>query len=63
MTEYHCYFGTRTRLSKKIDVDVADDALAIIEAERILVDTKQDAMEVWRGARLISKTSRSKPAA
>jgi hypothetical protein len=63
MTEYHCYFGTRTRLCKKIDVDVADDALAIIEAERILVDTKQDAMEVWRGHRLISRTSRSRSAA
>jgi hypothetical protein len=63
MTEYHCYFGTRTRLCKKVDVDTADDALAIIEAERILVDTKQDAMEVWRGHRLISRTSRSKPAA
>ena len=63
MTEYHCYFGTRTRLCKKIDVDVADDALAIIEAERILVDTKQDAMEVWRGHRLISRTSRSKASA
>jgi hypothetical protein len=62
MTEYHCYFGTRTRLCKKVDVDTADDAFAIIEAERILVDTKQDAMEVWRGARLISRTSRSKPA-
>ena len=63
MTEYHCFFGTRTRLCKKVDVDTADDALAIIEAEHILVDTKQDAMEVWRGARLISRTSRSKPAA
>ena len=63
MTEYHCYFGTRTRLCKKVDVDTADDARAIIEAERILVDTKQDAMEVWRGHRLISRTSRSKPAA
>jgi len=63
MTEYHCYFGTRTRLCKKVDVDTADDARAIIEAERILTDTKQDAMEVWRGARLISRTIRSKPAA
>ena len=62
MTEYHCYFGSKTRLCKKIDVDATDDAFAIIEAERILVDTKQDAMEVWRGARLISRTSRSKPA-
>jgi hypothetical protein len=35
MTEYHCYFGTRNRLCKKIDVDATDDALAIIEAERI----------------------------
>ena len=63
MTEYHCYFGTRTRLCKKIEFDVADDTLAVIEAERILVDTKQDAMEVWRGHRLISRTSRSRSAA
>jgi hypothetical protein len=63
MAEYHCYFGTRTRLRKKVDVDASDDALAIIEAERIRVDTKQSAMEVWRGPRLISRTSRSEPIA
>ena len=59
MTEYHCYFGNRTRLHKKVDLNTTDDALAIIEAERILVDTKQDAMEVWRGTRLIGRTSLS----
>ena len=63
MTEYHFYFGNRISLSKKVDVDAVDDALAIIQAERILADTKQDAMEVWRGHRLISRTSRSKASA
>ena len=59
MFAYHCYFGTRNRLTKKVDLDAADDALAIIRAERILSDTRQDAMEVWRGTRLIGRTSRS----
>ena len=59
MIAYHCYFGTRLRLCKRVDLDAADDALAIIKAERILSDTRQDAMEVWRGTRLIGRTSRS----
>jgi hypothetical protein len=63
MTEYHCYFGTTSRLHKKVDVKAADDAFAIIEADRILVNTKQDAVEVWRGTRLISRTSRSRSTA
>ena len=63
MTSYHCYFGTGARLRKKVDIDATDDALAIIEAEHILADTKQEAVEVWRGTRLIGRTSRTEPAA
>ena len=63
MTAYHVYLGNGDRLRKMVDVEAANDALAVIEAERMLVDTKQDAVEVWRGTRLIRRHSQSKPAA
>ena len=62
MSEYHIYFGDGDRLRKMVDIDAADDALAIIEAEHVLVEAKQEAVEVWRGTRLISRLSLSKPA-
>ena len=63
MSEYHIYFGNGDRLRKMIDIDAADDALAIIEAEHILAEAKQQAVEVWRGTRLFGGLSLSSSAA
>ena len=62
MSEYHIYFGNGDRLRRMVDITAADDARAIIEAEHMLAEAKQEAVEVWRGTRLISRLSQRNPA-
>jgi hypothetical protein len=63
MPTYHCYFMSGDHLPEEVDVDAADDALAMVRAERLLAGNKCSAMEVWHGTRLVGRISLSKPAA
>jgi hypothetical protein len=63
MPTYHCYFTSGDHLPEEVDVDAADDALAMLDAERLLADTKCNVMEVWLGTRMVGRLILSKPAA
>lgn len=63
MHTYHCYFTSGDHLPEEVDVNAADDSLAMLEAERLLADAKCSAMEVWHGTRLVGRINLSKPAA
>jgi hypothetical protein len=63
MPGYHVYLASGDRHRDEVDIDATDDAMAMIEAERILADTKCHALEVWHGTRLVGRLNLSKPAA
>ena len=63
MPSYHCYLSSGDRLPEEVDMDATDDAMAMLEAERMLADAKCHAMEVWHGTRLVGRVRLSKPAA
>ena len=63
MPNYHFYLTREEHLPKEVDFDAADDAIAILEAERMLADAKCHVLEVWNGTRLVGRFSFSKPAA
>ena len=62
MAHYHAYLASESRLPKEIDIDASDDALAMVEAERMLADAKCRALEVWQGSRLVGRLRSSYPA-
>ena len=62
MPHYHCYLSG-DRLPEEVDIDATDDAMAMLEAERMLADAQCHVMEVWHGTRLVGRLSLSKPAA
>ena len=59
----HCYLSSGDRLPEEVDMDATDDAVAMLEAERMLADAKCHAMEVWHGTRPVGRQRLSKPAA
>ena len=63
MPSYHYYLSSGDRLPEEVDMDATDDAMAMLEAERMLADAKCHAMEVWHGTRLVGRLRLSKPAA
>ena len=57
MANYHAYLTGNSHLPRETDIDAPDDALAMIEAERILADAKCQVLEVWHGTRLVGRIS------
>ena len=55
MSTYRCYLDRGEHVPEEVDVNAADDKLALIEAERLLAHRKHHMIEVWRGARLIGR--------
>jgi hypothetical protein len=63
MPNYHAYLASADDLPKEVDIVSTGDAMAMLEAERMLADAKWQAVEVWHGTRLVGRLSMSKPAA
>ena len=63
MGNYHAYLTSGDHLPKETDIDATNDAMAMLEAERMLAETKCYALEVWHGTRLVGRLSLSTPAA
>ena len=55
LAAYRVYFLSGEKISGAENIEASDDALALAEAEKLLLKGEFLAAEVWQGARLVGR--------
>ena len=63
MAIYCCCYLENARTQSKVLVEAADDATALLKAEKLLLDSRFVAMEIWQESRPVGRITLGSPAA